>query len=494
MRWVGVKSIKPGWAEEVYDITVDDTHNFVANGVVVHNCIYQESMMRISQVVAGFDAYGRDRLRKAIGKKLPVEMAAVGEMFLEGAVSDIDTEGRPKHVFRRSTAEALWRGMEGAAAYAFNKAHSVGYAKLAYETAWLKANWPAAYGAGLLSVTDDGDRRVPILRSLAAEGITVSTPDVNLGDVQTTLGDDGVVRIGLAEIKGIQSADAQAIVAERRRNGPYRSMAELFARVRVNVSPTEADTDEDELDPDEVDVDEADQDDVGAGKAISLGSARALIEAGACDAFGPRSGLLRAMRALRVADVPIPDTEWGVVERAARERERLGASVSANPLKALTAQFQAWRSPRGDARPTPLHRVDERCATGAVVSTIGTVASLEINKKGRRRAHMTLEGSATSLPCIIWSDQLQALEQTGRLPAVGAVIGVDARVKKTVVAVPSEMGDEGGVADDDDTDDPAAQGQAPTTMTKVELIVNDVWSGELDDEPRRVLALVRVPA
>jgi len=478
--------------------TNDPTEASIIAGVLADTyglMIYQESMMRISQVVAGFDAYGRDRLRKAIGKKLPVEMAAVGEMFLEGAVSDTDTEGRPKHVFRRSTAEALWRGMEGAAAYAFNKAHSVGYAKLAYETAWLKANWPAAYGAGLLSVTDAEDRRVPILRSLAAEGITVSTPDVNLGDVQTTLGDDGIVRIGLAEIKGIQSADAQAIVAERRRNGPYRSMAELFARVRVTVSPTEADTDETDVDEegtDEPDVDEADQDDVGAGKAISLGSARALIEAGACDAFGPRSGLLRAMRALRVADVPIPDTEWGIVERAARERERLGASVSANPLRALTMQFQAWRSPMSGARPTPLHRVDERCATGTVVSTIGTVASFEINKKGRRRAHMTLEGSAMSLSCIIWSDQLQALERTGRLPVVGAVIGVDARVKKTVVAVPSEMGDEGGA--DDDTDDPAAQGQAPTTMTKVELIVNDVWSGELDDEPRRVLAPVRVPA
>jgi DNA polymerase-3 subunit alpha len=457
--------------------------------------IYQESMMRISQVVAGFDAYGRDRLRKAIGKKLAAEMLAVGEAFIAGATSAVDAEGRPKHVFKHSTAEALWRGMEGAAAYAFNKAHSVGYAKLAYETAWLKANWPAAYGAGLLSVTGAEDRRIPILRSLAAEGITVSTPDVNLGAVQTTLGTDGVVRLGLGEIKGIQSADAHAIVAEREANGPYGSLAEMLARVRVRGAvPTPTEPDEhsvDRDDPDGTDDDATDPDEdesvPGTQSPISLGSVRALIEAGACDAFGPRSGLLRAMRALRVAGVPVPDTEWGVVERAARERERLGASVSTNPLKELGAQFRLWRSPRADAKPTPLHRIEERCAPGGVVATVGVVASFEIHKKGRRRAHMILEGSTASLNCIVWSDQLQALERNGRVPQVGQVIGVDARVKKTTVAVPAGDGMSGETGDDDGAE------HAPATMTKVELIVNDVWGGELEDEARRALVPVRVP-
>ncbi|MHB1975213.1 MAG: hypothetical protein ACYCR4_13180 [Acidimicrobiales bacterium] len=92
-------------------------------------------MMQISQSVAGFDAYGRDRLRKAIDKKLPAEMIAVGEAFIVGVVAAIDADGRPKRVFKRSMAEALWRGTEGAAAYTFNASHSVGYAKLAYETA-----------------------------------------------------------------------------------------------------------------------------------------------------------------------------------------------------------------------------------------------------------------------------------------------------------------------------------------------------------------------
>lgn len=453
--------------------------------------IYQEAMMRIGEVVAGFDAHGRDRLRKAIGKKLAAEMLAVGEAFLAGAVAEIDAAGRPKLAFERSTAEALWHGMENAAAYAFNKSHSVGYAKLAYETAWLKANWPAAYGAGLLSVTGAEGRRVPILRSLASEGIAVSTPDVNLGEVHTTLGPDGIVRLGLSEIKGMRTDDAQAIVAERGRSGPYVSMAELLARVRVDRTAGAA------IDGDSGDGDPGDETEASTGSPISLGSLRALIEAGACDSFGPRAGLVRAMRALRSGEVQVPATEWGVVERASRERERLGAAVSGNPLKLLSDQLRSWRSPRSGTKPIPLHRIEERCANGGGVSTVATVASLEIVKKGRRRAHLVLEGSTGSLEGVIWSDRLRALEATGRLPAVGDVVGVDARVRKTTVVIAPESGAED--ADDDPDADPnedlgaqAASGH-PVTTTKTELTISEVWTGALEDEGRRVLPVLRVP-
>ncbi len=477
----------PTEAEVITDV-LGDTYGLM---------IYQESMMRIGQVVAGFDAYGRDRLRRAIGKKLAAEMLAVGEAFLAGAVSNVDAEGRPKLAFKRSTAEALWHGMENAASYAFNKAHSVGYARLAYETAWLKANWPAAFGAGLLSVTGAEDRRAPILRSLAAEGISVSTPDVNLGEVHTTLGADDVVRLGLAEIKGIRNDDALAIVTERARGGPFVSLRDLFARVRVErAASSPSDTDTADADPDDAATADDGPGAAGVGSPISLGSLRALIEAGACDAFGPRAGLVRAMRALRTGDCPVPVTEWGVIERASRERERLGATISGNPLKLLSEQLRSWRSPKTGAKPVPLHRIEERCPNGGAVSTVGLVASFEIRKKGRRRAQMTLEGSVGSLECVIWSDQLQGLERAGRVPAVGSVVGVDARVRKTTIVVTSEVvddasGDDDGEADGDSAD--VAGECAPETMTKTELTVNDIWTGELDDEGRRALPLLRVP-
>ena len=444
--------------------------------------IYQEQLMKLSQVVAGFDAYGRDRLRKAIGKKLRAEMDAVGEAFIAGAVSGVDTDGRPKLAFKASTAEALWRAMEGAGDYAFNKSHSVGYAKLAYETAWLKANWPAAYGAGLLSVTGAEDRRIPILRSLAAEGIAVSTPDVNLGEVHTTLGPDGIVHLGLVEIKGMRSDDAEAIISERNRNGPFASLADLFARVRACPS---------DVDGPDLDADQPEDEPGATGAPISLASAKALIEAGACDAFGPRSGLVRAMRVMRVGDFPPPATEWGIVERSARERERLGAAVSGNPLKLLSDQLRSWRSPRTGAKPIPLHKVEERCPNGGAVSTVGIVASFEVRKKGRRRAQMTLEGSDGSIECVSWSDQLHALESAGRVPAVGSVVGVDARVRKTTVAAAPDIATQDNESGDGETE--LSGGAAPETMVKTELTVNDVWSGGLDDDGRSVLPVLRLP-
>ena len=445
--------------------------------------IYQESMMQLSQRVAGFDAYGRDRLRKAIGKKLRAEMDAVGEAFIEGAIADHDVEGRPKLAFKRSTAEALWHAMEGAGDYAFNKSHSVGYAKLAYETAWLKANWPAAFGAGLLSVTGSEERRIPILRSLAAEGIVVSTPDVNLGGVHTTLGSDHLVRLGLSEIKGMRSDDARAIVAEREANGPYASMADLLARVRVDRTGTL---------PTEGEPGAGDPAEASAGANISLASARALVEAGACDAFGPRAGLLRAMRVLRDGEHPIPMTEWGVVERASRERERLGVAISCNPLHMLSDQLRAWRSPRNGALPVPLHRIEERCPNGAAVSTIGVVASFEVRKKGRRRAQLVLDGSSGSMECIVWSDQLQRLEREHRIPVIGSVVGVDGRVRKTTVVVTPETGDEATEGDGLE-EDVSAETRSATTMTRTELVVADLWTCELDDGGRKVLPMLRVP-
>ncbi|MDA8357595.1 MAG: hypothetical protein M0Z95_15165, partial [Actinomycetota bacterium] len=365
-----------------------------------------------------------------------------------------------------------------------------------YETAWLKASWPAAFGAGLLSVTGAEDRRIPILRSLAAEGIAVSTPDVNLGEVHTTLGADGVVRLGLSEIKGMRADDARAIVTERGRGGPFTSMTDLLARVRV--PRTTADTaagDPDHAEPDDVEL-RAETGSSSAGSPISLASARALIEAGACDAFGPRAGLVRAMRALRTGDFPVPATEWGVVERASRERERLGAAVSGNPLRLLSEQLRSWSSPRTGSKPIPLHRIEGRCPNGGAVSTVGTVASFEIRKKGRRRAQLTLEGSAGSIECVIWSDQLQGLERAGRVPGIGSVVGIDARVRKTTVVVAPEVVDDDGEPSDGghgDPDDGDPGASASETMVRTELIVNDVWTGELHDEGRRSLPVLRVP-
>ncbi|HLW16575.1 MAG TPA: LAGLIDADG family homing endonuclease, partial [Actinomycetota bacterium] len=140
--WQEIRSITSAGDERVYDVEVEGIHNFVANNVIVHNCIYQEQYMEIAKKVAGFSPAEADDLRKAIGKKIHSLMASLKEKFLEGAASN---------GFSASVANQLWADMEQAQDYSFNKSHAACYALIAYRTAWLRANHPREYMAALIS-------------------------------------------------------------------------------------------------------------------------------------------------------------------------------------------------------------------------------------------------------------------------------------------------------------------------------------------------------
>src|SRR5699024_9092277 len=169
-RWVRLESITPVGTSRVWDLEVEGIHSFVASGVIVHNCVYQEQMMMLGDVVAGFGPSERNRLRKGVSKKIASEVTEVGRMFMAGATSDTASDGSPKLSFSERTASKVWDTIKGGADYAFNRSHSAAYGQVAYITAFLKANWPAAFGAAVLSNTDDDDKRASMLRSLATEG------------------------------------------------------------------------------------------------------------------------------------------------------------------------------------------------------------------------------------------------------------------------------------------------------------------------------------
>lgn len=416
--------------------------------------VFQEQFMRLGEVVAGFGPVERNRLQRAISKKKRDEMDAVGKLFIEGALACKAIDGSAKLAFAIRTAERVWATMKGAGDYAFVKAHSIGYAKTAYITAYLKANWPAAFGAGLLSVTDGDDKRLAVLRSLRAEGVVVAGPDINVPAIKTTVDSAGAVRLGLGEIKGV-GVNAEAVVAEHRENGPFRSMADLLERVSVYDAAS------------------------GQHRRLQVNIVEAMVEAGAFDGFGlGRQGLCRALRAQREwPETPVAELEWGVVERAARERARLGVQVSTNPLQALAGRMGAWMNggPRS-CRPVPIHKIG---GPGSYVATIGVVAHFEIAKKGRRRAYMTLEGSVESVDCILWSNVLEGLEARGEVPYVGEVIGVDAKVR------------EGRVAhnpDPDDTVNPDA-----VIEDRKELTVTVLWRRPIEDPSTGSLGALHVP-
>lgn len=405
--------------------------------------VFQESLMRLGTVIAGFDAAGRSVLRKAVGKKKKAEMDKVGLMLEQGAEQEFfDEEGNlisPK--FSKQTAAHMFELMQGSAEYLFNASHSAAYAQLAYVTAYLKANWPVEYSAAVLSVADKEEKRLTALISLRVDGITVRAPDVNLAETDTApVG--GEVFIGLSEIKGV-GKPAESIVEERRRNGEFTSLHDLMSRVKVPGK------------------------DGGPRTKLSVSAIQGLIEAGALDSLGSRLGLLMSMKAAFEGDIdPVP-ARWSDVEEATRQRQRLGTSLGTHPLVSLKDSLRGWQTPVRDEYTgqgmgqslTPLHLISDHNGAGTV--TVGVVAAWEEKGySGGRRANLTLESSQVSISGVMWDRTLRGLRSRGVVPKIGDVIAVSAKVNVRTVEVTETDSDEA------------------TTITTKELSINEVWPVE----------------
>lgn len=384
---------------------------------------YQEQMMLLSTTVAGFDAVMRSKLRKAIGKKDAELMAAIKDSFIEGAQREIRDEAGTliSPAFAASTADGIWAMFEGAAAYAFNASHSYAYAYLAYYTAFLKANWPGAYGAAILAkTTDSKEKRLAAFRSLPSEGISVLPPDVNLSGTHSRPEGDTAVRLGLSEISGFGSS-AEWVIRTRERSGEFTSFTDFVHRVRI--------------------------DDIG-NRTVPVNNIMQLIEAGAMDRFGPRLGLATISRVASVGLLaPVPNLEWGVLERSARQRARLGVSLGEHPLSVFQEQVRSWRrevhSAKGDvlmsAGGIPVAAIPE--LEGTAVVTIGLLASWTEGsyKKGRKVA-FTLEGSRESISGVMWDRELTDQKSIG-VPRVGWPVAVTAKVRLREFETEGENGE-----------------------------------------------------
>ncbi len=188
---------------------------------------YQDDVLLIAIHLAGYDWAEADKLRKAMGKKIPKEMAAQKEKFLAGCVTGGMTEDK---------ALELWKLIEPFAAYGFNKAHAASYAIIAYQTAYMKANYPAEYMAAVMT-NESGD--IPTVAAAIAEcgkmGITVLPPDVNSSLATFTYIDDTHVRFGLNAIKNLGSDTVAALIAERKAGGPFRDLTDLARRLPTKV-------------------------------------------------------------------------------------------------------------------------------------------------------------------------------------------------------------------------------------------------------------------
>lgn len=185
--------------------------------------VYQEQVMQIAQVLAGYTLGGADILRRAMGKKKAEEMAEQRAIFLAGAIArNVD----------HKVANGVFDLMEKFAGYGFNRSHSAAYALIAYQTAWLKAHYPAALMAAVLSSDmDNTDKIVLMVNEAKAMRVPLSLPNLNQGFYSFTLDDKGGIIYGLGAIKGAGEAAIELIVAEREKNGPYLDLFSFCQRV-----------------------------------------------------------------------------------------------------------------------------------------------------------------------------------------------------------------------------------------------------------------------
>lgn len=185
--------------------------------------LYQEQVMKSAQVMAGYSLGGADLLRRAMGKKIAAEMDAQRDVFVKGAAErDIDVK----------KANEIFDLIDKFSGYGFNKSHSVAYAYISYQTAWLKAHYPAAFMASVLSgMMDDTDRIAFTVKEVQAMGLTVDGPSVNASYHQFSIRDEKIITYGLGAIKGVGEALVETLVAEREANGDYQDLFDFCSRI-----------------------------------------------------------------------------------------------------------------------------------------------------------------------------------------------------------------------------------------------------------------------
>ena len=279
--------------------------------------LYQEQVMQIAEKIAGFNLQEADNLRVAMGKKIPKVMEEQRKKFTDGAVSKNYSE---------QFAIELFDQIAYFAGYGFNKSHSVPYALLAYQTAYLKANYPAEYiAACLTAVKRDKDRTAIFLSEARDMGVKVSTPDVNLSSSDFTVNDNEIL-FGLSAVRNVGDITADKIVLERESNGDFESIEDFLSRID--------------------------------SRSLNKRGVEALIQGGGLDKFGHtrkgmfdsaielienakelkankenNQGSLFEMEDSNSTTLNIKNTEWDKKELLEREREMLGFFVSEDPLE-----------------------------------------------------------------------------------------------------------------------------------------------------------------
>ncbi len=359
--------------------------------------VYQEQVMRIAVQIAGFSLARADTLRKAMGKKIKELIDEQGEHFIAGGIA----KGHS-----REKVAALWRQIVPFAQYGFNKSHSVAYAYVAYQTAYLKAHHPLHFWAAMLSSeVGNTDKLAAYVALLTGGGLSVLGPDINASQLQFTV-EGEAIRVGLAAVKGVGEGASEAIIQARAAlGGAFKSVPHMLRQVGERASNR---------------------------KVVEC-----LVRAGACDSLHPdRAGLLanldslleRASRERRALTdgqgflfgfeeesgiVPSASTATVAPDEVLRgERETLGFYLSGHPL-------DRWGHVLRELRATPVRDLSDLAGTGADRAVVaGLVAGLKVRpiregrNQGRRMAALNLEDQTGSVRAVAFPEVFERYEKT----------------------------------------------------------------------------------
>ena len=345
--------------------------------------LYQEQVMQIAQVLAGYSLGKADLLRRAMGKKKPEEMAKQREGFVEGA--------RARGCDPR-LATAIFNLIEKFAGYGFNRSHSAAYALLSYQTAWLKAHHPAEFMAGVLSADmDKTDKVVTMIAECREMGITVLPPDINRCDYEFVPIDDHTILYGLGAIKGLGEGAIEAVLTARGTT-PFADLFDLCRRV--------------------------------VDRRVNRRAYECLIAAGACDALGPHRAAMMASLdvALSTAEQHGRDAAvgqddlfgdamafkpdfvavepWAMEKRLEAEKDTLGLYLTGHPIDRYAAELKRiTRTTIADLRPTE---------NGSVMVGGLVVALRVINtRRGDRMAFVTLDDRTGRIDLAMFGELYQ---------------------------------------------------------------------------------------
>jgi DNA polymerase-3 subunit alpha len=367
------------WQHETLKETLEPTYGII---------LYQEQVMQIAQILAGYTLGGADMLRRAMGKKKPEEMAKQRAVFEEGAINNgVDGE----------LAMKIFDLVEKFAGYGFNKSHSAAYALVSYQTLWLKKHYPAEFMAAVMTADmDNTEKVVGLVDECFRMKLKVLPPDINAGLFRFNVNDEGAIVYGIGAIKGVGEGPIDAIIEARNKDGYFRDLFDFCARIdlkKVNKRVIEKLIMAGALDK------------LGPHRAALMASLNDAVKAasqhhqaeafGQGDMFGVLTDAPEEVEH-KYTQVPAwPEKVW-----LEGERETLGLYLTGHPINAYLKELTKYTSCRlKDA--TPTRRDQSLTVAGLVIA-----ARVMTTKRGTRIGIMTLDDRSGRMEVMLFSDAL----------------------------------------------------------------------------------------